>query len=512
MSPIRTLLVTFLVSVSHSVCFAQTAYNPANAIANESVFLISTNPTFESGLQDWQSQALKGEHLTRGFTPYTFNDNIDAYFLEKVAQLGQKLVRVQGVHGKVFGQVVTLPTSTRDLIVNFHGYKKAVGSTGNGGTGYVGLTWYNSSFQELGKELIPVSNRININRGAYDGMQIHSWAAKVSRDAVYGMIWVYAEPGTEVYVDSLALLGFKSESRAPFPKSLLLKKHFSTRESWTSPNYTTFVPGTQNAFYVCLLGNEFWHADWDWSTRRFLDPRNQDGMGYRTSGIGTTTRAESAWQFVNVVPGRTYSLFGNFESYSKTPAAFGIDFFDANWRKIGDSIYPLGSQTDEFIFAGKRVVVPANTARASVWVWTDKIPVGNNLDHWQSQLYLIEQAPVSNNDTSAVVYDSFSTFPSKGGGIAAFGILMLYSDAQGLDTTSLDVNDIKFASKSVSGKTYPCTSMRILKSSDSDKLISVIYYADPSVATDAAAVIVNPNQVKDKTGSFAPSTTIKVIP
>ncbi len=89
----------------------------------------------------------------------------------------------------------------------------------------------------------------------------------------------------------------------------------------------------------------------------------------------------------------------------------------------------------------------------------------------------------------------------------------MYSDVDGVDVTSIDVNDGYFVSKSDPTKTYPLNVAKVTKL-DNGKLVMVQYAVSGlpfSTYADFGSLVIKPGQVKDVKGRFFVGKTFNSI-
>ncbi len=160
---------------------------------------------------------------------------------------------------------------------------------------------------------------------------------------------------------------------------------------------------------------------------------------------------------------------------------------------------------------GRRLQVPAQTAHASVWVWCAQLPPGTNDFFFRPTMFMREQAAASNAATSLACIGSTLSAPRVGPVVG--GLRFMYSDVDGVDVNSIDVNDGYFISKSDPAKTYPLNVANVTKLDDC-KLVMVQYAVSGlpfSIYADFGSLVIKPGQVKDSKGRFFPGRTFSSI-
>lgn len=291
-------------------------------------------------------------------------------------------------------------------------------------------------------------------------------------------MFAYTTTGTEVLLDQMKLFDYTLEtpSHPGFAQNLIANPGLFNRFSLPDP--------------VLGWGNEFWGSDLDWDV----------GI-YENGRIGSTKQVSSLYQHVEVKPGATYTLVGQYGDKGKNvPAGFGIDFFDASWNPVAKTSVDLyGVET--FNNLSRRVVVPANAKHATVWIWCDKLPPDGS-GGLKMYLNLFEQEAVATSNTTIV------PFNIDGVPFVSWSIGLFLSDADGINLASIDLQDAYFTSKSNPTKTYPVSSVKKI-SSDGDKSVLVTYSIPEANYQDVSGIVLRSRQIKDKKGNFAPARTIK---
>ncbi len=219
---------------------------------------------------------------------------------------------------------------------------------------------------------------------------------------------------------------------------------------------------------------------------------------------------EYAYQFVPIDAGKTYTLTVNrsgpnasFGQSATTPASFGIDFYDAQWKHLGKVAQSVTGRGGDMSL---RVPVPSATAHSSVFLWCDTLRGTDSPFYIQDGCALQKQDDRVSSDTSIMARDLIF-LPGPSGTVQGAGIVIVYSDSDGIDATSIDANDAYFVSKTDATKTYPAT-VKSSRVDDDGRLAFVQYFAANPTHKDFGAVVIRAKQVKDRKGNFAPRKVI----
>lgn len=416
----------------------------------EQFSILSRNNTFESGVGGWNNTQLTSS-LRLHETPS--------------ADLGLSYVNLKGVG--TWGQTLTVPVGSQRHVLNAYAFKRATQGTGSGGYACIAVSYYDAKWVELDKVTIPLDGQSPYN----DGFNFVSWGIDVPKGAVNAFMFVYCSSGTEVNVDTFGLFDYKIVNDAFIAPTLIARPQMSSFFSSSGPDE------------VAGYGVEFWETDFDPS-------KSFDGL------LGSPVQEESAYQFVSVKPGRVYSLYAFVDQFGPyVPAYYGIDFYDAAWKPIGHVEMEM---TNGII--GRRLTVPPQTAHASVWVWCDQIPVGVDDFFLRPTMFLREQATTINSNTSVSCIGQTLLAPRVGA--IEGGLRVAYSDAEGIDVSTIDVTDAYYVSKSNPSKSYPVNSVSTTKL-DGGKLVIVKYFVKGlpfETYADFGSLVIRSGQVKDSKG------------
>lgn len=314
------------------------------------------------------------------------------------------LTEVQTVNGGVNGSqgwVASFGTAPQQVTTN--GYL-SVGGIGGGGQFFTmngkslyqivrctalkssswagfGVTYYDASFNEIGSQQKVIT--ADIRNG--DQETLYAIGLVPPSNAVYGYMWVWNNDSNGyVQVDNFRLENYFPDEHADFDGSQAPGDQYTQtfpdrRNLMVNGSFETFEFET----------DEFWNVvDVNNSVRR---ERLQIGIaGVSSLRVGSANQADFLYQTIpGVQAGQPYTFevaYGRLRD--DAPAAFaGVDFFDANGNKIGDTVIQLDST---FIFGRfaspvrefRNVTAPNGTAYAIGWAWT--APLGDT----DSPLYL----------------------------------------------------------------------------------------------------------------------------
>lgn len=426
----------------------------------ESTSLASSNHSFENELNGWDhTSQLAAQLLVRSWAP-DLSDRFEPYF-------GNNLVRLRGEGS--WGQTVPLQAGIQQQVLNGFAFKQSNQSGKAPGFAAVAVTYYDAFWCELDRIVIPIDEKLpNKNRGPGDGLNFYSWGLAVPNGAAIAYLFVYTTEGTDVYVDNLGLFDYTINPPAPISKSLV-----------SHASLDSFLNGCWG------YGTEFWESEIDWES------------GF--DGLGSARQPEWVYQFVNMSPNRTYSFFadGNKFGFANLPAGYGIDFYDVHWKHIGKVNIDLQGVVS-FSLLGRRITTPPDTAYASVFVWCDTFP-GASVSGYRAILSLIEQDNKVDALPSVVAYHK--TLRGGKGGTLGASLSVVYSDAQGIDLSSIDANDVYFGSKTDPTKRYPAT-IYAMRSSDNERLVFVEYLVAAAYYRDVDAMTIQEGQVKNSVGNY----------
>jgi hypothetical protein len=437
----------------------------------ERVYPLSRNSSFESGTGGWNNRQISGAVLTRDWVP-------DGSFpREAFANLGAKFVRLRGTG--LWGQNLVIRPNSRRHILNIHAFKKALSPSTVAGYACAAVTYYDAEWNELDSVAVPIGEKDPAkNRGIGDGMNFYSWGITVPIGAVNAILFVYNSANTEVNIDSFGLYEYTMTAKPGLARNIV--QH---------PTFSRVI--ASDSGYAQGNGFEFWESERDWS---------KDFFG----SLGSGTQAESTYQFLPILPGRTYTFSVLTSGPATTPSSAGIDFYDSSWQHISSDSTDLTNRYG----IRKRIESPANTAYASVWAWCDVLDPGDYGLSIANGIYLQQQEPRVTSNTSIVAIDS-ALRGGRGGTLGA-SVSIVYSDADGLDLSSIDDQDAYFVSRTDPTTTYPVL-VYFSQLGEDEKVLTVEYLARVPWYTDVGGIVIRPNQVKDKLGNFAPGKTISPI-
>jgi hypothetical protein len=458
----------------------------------ESSRRLSVNHTFETDLAGWHSGALTVDRLARDWA-VSFDTN---FIGEANGALGEDFVRLRGA-GR-WQQFIAIPTTSRHHLLTFQAFKQPVSEKGDDEYPFACVTYFDAQWNMLDILVLPIDRKdTRKNRGFGDGMNFTCWGINVPSAAANAHLYIANYANTEVYVDDFGLFDYQLQTKAPISANLIANLRFSQfKFSRTTDG------GIDESSLVRGYGIEFWENSIDWS-----EPFAPIGFGE----FGSTMQPELAYQFVPVEAEKTYTLSleanGPLSSFggpaATTPASFGIDFYDAQWKHLGQVSTSMTGRGGKF---SKRVAVPKGTAHSSVFLWCDTLRGADSAFLIYGECLLQKQDDSVSNLTSIVASDL--TFrPGPSGTVIGAGVMVLYSDADGIDSSSIDTNDAYFVSKSNPSKTYPVT-IHSRRLDDGDRLAFVEYLASSSAYRDVGSLVIKSNQVKDKKGNFAKQKVI----
>lgn len=449
--------------------------------------LLNSNSSFEAGLSSWDEHQITGEILTRNWTPLDMNSSTAIPF-ENFGFLGTKLVRLRG-QGQ-WGQIFGIPKSERHVL-NLHAYRQGVNGNGAGSFAAARVSYYSSSWNLLDTIEVPIGGRDESkNRGIGDGLNFYSWGIEVPSSASFAHLYIYNSADTEVYADAFGLFDYVQTQSLSVAKNLVVNPNFEL--SWN----TTIDQNTAQGF-----GNEFWAVDNEWTrgTSSFL----------RNGVFGSSTHSESAYQVVPLSPKQTYLL--RFEGFfpTVTPAEAGVVYFDANWKKIGGQT--VVSEPDKYAYM-LRIETPANMVHAQVYYWCNTLSAidvdySNQLTGYVT---LQQLASTVNASTSVILAESLPYLRPKYSDRLGSSYYVVFSDANGVDTTTLSSSNVVFRSRSNSTKTYPASFDSYQIQSSTDGNVVRAKYDIGAGFDDVGEMVLRGKQVKDKLGNYAPSKTFKV--
>ena len=455
-----TLLLLSLLSISS---FAQTAK------------LLSVNPSFDAGFSGWTNQEAQGEILTRNWDPQSTTDG-----REFSADFGSTLLRVRGTG--VWGQVVSLePSATPKVhIVNAFAFKQPTSGTGNAGFACIAVTYYDANWKELQKTEIPVAGpSVSPGRGIGDGLNFYVWGINVPAKATRAMLFGYTTAGTSLTMDRVGLFDYQEEPARN--RSLLKNPTFSTANS--------LVSQVNGNFLFCLgRGTEFWQSQMDWNQRPFFD-----------GSLGSKNKPETVYQNFSVAPGGRYLMYGSISKGVKdVSASVGVDFFDASWNKIGQSMIDMNGISGQTT-PSQLLVAPANAVRASFWEWCDRIPASGNPQSFIPRINVMQLAsPWNTNPNASIVYEGFRLSGIKVATSTWFR--MIVTDADGVDLASLGISDAYVTSRTNPSQRYTITQIKTSPSADG-KSVYVDYFIPVAAANDRGTLVFNAGEIKDKLGN-----------
>lgn len=333
--------------------------------------VVSFEQGFENGMVPWIASGnypeAYGTVQNRGWTPETtgFDARVEG-------RLGAQFFQIQAGADQVgYGQVVDIGDNFGRHVLACQGYK-------DGGWAAFGITYYDSSFNELAifrKQFGPRSEfRTIFSRGNGDGMNPYSLGCAVPPGAAFAYIWIWQEEsaGTPLCVDEFTLMNFANGD----PGNILINGDFETGNS----NDVLANDPTKATAY--LSGREFWETNGDDGSIVFSNTI-ADGQFLR---MGDNSGEDLIYQQVLLNPGQSYTIRTEFLrslAQVRPYAIAGVDFFDANATKIGDSVYlemeslARPGPSEPLPGAQTTFTAPSATAFAYVWVWVETYDVGD---------------------------------------------------------------------------------------------------------------------------------------
>lgn len=453
-------------------------YGQHAVVQQERSRAINLNGGFESGLTGWNYRPIEATVLTRDWDAA---GSFDRY--ESIGDLRSKLIRIRG--NGVWGQDVPIKSASRRHVLNVQAYRKSTKDNTSGSYASAQVAYYDANHLELDTISFEIGGRDTAkNRGIGDGLRFYSWGIEVPTNAASAFVSIYNSSDTETYVDAFHLFEITMTAQPGIARNLIYNPQFQK----------TFDSSHLSVLPAQGYGVEFWEADRDWST--VFD-----------SVFGSPDQPESAYQFVPILPGRTYNLSLNGSSLSKsTPSGFGVDYYDANWKRIGGQAFEMKSTVYDTLDA--RLDTPANMAHASVWVGSDTLTADVDFGLFVAGLYLQEQSSKTTTATSAIVgrllpgtykYGTFGTW-----------VTVVFSDSDGLDLAQFNTQTAHFTSRSNPSVTYPIESV-VASPGANSKTVSVRFLAEAAWEADAGALVIRPGKVKDQKGNLMPTKTLSSL-
>jgi hypothetical protein len=479
--PIQSYLLAFMVvSALSNGAIRLHGQSPRNSAFINS-HALNSNISFEDGVVGWNEQQIESEVLTRDWIPTAANSDVLVPY-ESAAHLETKLVRLRG-EGQ-WGQIFSIPASQKHVL-NIHAFRQATVGAGPGSFAAARVSYYNDSWSLLDTIEIPIGGRdLRWNRGIGDGMNFYSWGIDVPVGATSAHLYIYNSEDTEVYMDAFGLFEYTQTSSLSVAKNLII-----------NPRMATYFNPTINIRGAQGFGIEFWEVETEWS------------RGLNLGSFGSTVQPESAYQTVPLLPKRTYTLRFDGGFPDVAAAAVGVDFFDANWKKLGGKSFVSVSDQYSYVL---RMETPANMVHAQAYYWCDTLSPQPFLDSLYGTITLQEQTPVVNSATSIILAESFPNLSPKYGDRIGSSFMVIFSDANGIASTSINSSNVVFRSRSNPTKTYAASLDPGRTVISQDGKVVLAKYDVFAGYEDVGAVVVRGKQVTDKLGNFSPTKTFQV--
>lgn len=452
---------------------------PSNLFA-ETTAILSNNRSFEGSTDGWSASGVRADVLTRNFI---FGNGTGLDRFETNNAFGVNYARIAGTGS--LGQAIVIPAGSNRHLLNAYAYIEPLTSADTfSAYAAICVGYYDANWKALDTITVPIAFRDAAkNRGTHDGLNFYAWGIKVPSQAKYVYLYVYCNGKAVAYCDNIALFDCKFESPTPLASNLVL-----------NPWYNMVYPST--GVPALGFGIEFWEPSVDWSdpTPQYLGSRNQ---------------SEVLYQIISIKPNSTYSWLGRATWAGSWPRSVGIDFFDASWKPIGKTVIDLTNAVQPPTMAeptfGRRITTPANAAYASVFVYSDKLPSSvppQAISFFVCNQSLYLQDTVVNSGMSSIA-TSFSPVYGRYGPTHAV-VRVFLSDADGINLSSVDLNDVHFVSRTNATKTYPVIAAGIY-ADDGDRMGFAEYSISLADAPDVGALVLKSNQIFDKKGNAAPA-------
>lgn len=441
---------------------------------------IGFNSTFEANSRfgilpstvGWTLDGVSVEFLTRNWqpTPSTPNDYN--------GNLGVHLMKIVG-RGSI-GQPITLRhlANSRGQFLRGFAYKRGLGGNGPGGFASLQVNYYDANWNFLDNLTIPVDTRdTSKNRGNFDGLNFYSWGTNAPPNAEYVYLFAYQDENTEMLFDSITF-----DEVEQLDGNLISNPLFKSIDGYS--NY----------------GAEFWNFDRNWSVPL-------------SGTLGSTSQPEQAYQQIqfptNNIAGTYVLTFGG-KGPKTTAANIGVDFWDANWNKVGEVNYSLTNQ----VAFRRQFNIPANAVFATAWIWCNRLTAGdtpidfNTTGNYRTPPFSVEYVSASPNAGGATIQTyTVGDFFNR----TEAGVVVVYSDSDIINLTTIDGNDVVFtASNGVPSAKAQVKS----KTRQNGSRLTVVRYAVPADRLiDLPSfdnVRIEANQVKDNLGNSVPPRTVSV--
>ncbi len=246
--------------------------------------------------------------------------------------LGGKRLELQG--RSFVWQHVVLPAGNPYQVLNCQAYKEAAGGATAAGWAGIGIIYYDANWGVIQR----FERQIAEYPPGKPGFLSLSLGVRVPGNAVHAIIWAANDDAnTRTYIDDLTLHDY-------------LKAGFN---AGIGPSLGSTFPGLQQLTtggFLFASGLQFWEL--------------QGCVDTGTGRLGCVGIPSSAAQIVDVVPNVNYIVDCNaFRSFDFPPANFGIDYFDANWKRLRSDFRSLG---EPVTFSS---TAPAGAAHGVAWIW-----------------------------------------------------------------------------------------------------------------------------------------------
>ena len=295
-------------------------------------------------------------------------------------------------------QYVPLSNESDYVLLNCQGYKfrRERGPAGFAGIGimFYGANWgFIDSFE---KQLSNVT--ASVADPLTSDLPSCSLGVKVPKGAVHAIIWAgNATNNEQAIIDNLTLFNYFPSPGNSNPQSFALV---------TYPSLLTDSLGITQQ----LSGLEFWNL-----SSSFVDQG--------TGAVGTVGAASTISREIALKPNTPYTISAN-TSVQPVHANFGVDYFDANWNRIGGD---FGFLTETF-YPLIEINTPAGVVHSVFWVWVDSLPLGgeqfapaaffiDEVDVTPPELSLLTSIPPVRTANASVEFDVVITDDISGGNL-----------------------------------------------------------------------------------------------
>ena len=336
MNAVRRPIYICLVAVT---CFTLGALSPAKLRA-QAISPLSLNGSFDRGLTNW---------------------NVAPSGAKVYSAAGDSRLDLTFVCG--LWQYVPLSNESDHVLLNCQGHKFQRERGPNGFAG-IGIMFYGGDWgfiDSFEKQLANVTSATS--DPLTDALPSCSLGVKVPKGAVHAIIWAgNATNNEQAIIDNLTLFDY-----FPSPDN-------SNPQSFALTTYPTEILDSREATQS-LSGLEFWNL-----SSSFVD----QGTGY----VGTVGASSSISREIALKPNAPYTLSAN-TSFQPVQANFGVDYFDANWNRIGGD---FGFLTETF-YPLIEINTPAGVVHSVFWVWVDSLPLGG--EQFAPAAFFIDEVDVT---------------------------------------------------------------------------------------------------------------------